>query len=79
MIKLFGFDDESIDCAELTQVTLEIVNVESLRAMASFLEQCATEIESDPDWEHEHFSDFLESELESDLVVFNRGKYIQNL
>lgn len=68
-MKVFCFPRE--DNPKLAeQVNLEI-NVTELRELSNFLLQCATEIEEDVEWEHEHLSDYLGYVLKCDLVVYN--------
>lgn len=72
MFKLFGFNDNEIDCEELTQVTIEFSDPDDLRALADFLIRSADEAAADGDWEHEHLHDYVERELKSDIVLFRR-------
>ncbi|MCP4486939.1 MAG: hypothetical protein GY820_06420 [Gammaproteobacteria bacterium] len=72
-MKIYGFLKEVEAPNLLEQVTLELDEFE-LRKLAKFLLQCATEIENDEEWEHEHLSDYLESDLEQELVIYNSKK-----
>lgn len=76
-MKIHGYADEGrpiaeIVPAELAEITL-VATPEELRRIASFLENCATGIETrGKSWEHEHLSDkdqFFTSSPH--FVVFN--------
>lgn len=71
-MKIFSFPRED-NPKFPEQITLEINSTE-LRELSNFLLQCASEIEEDVEWEHEHLSDYLERVLECDIVVFNDSK-----
>lgn len=72
-MKLFGFTSENGTPIFLEQVTLE-ADAKSLREVAEFLLQCSSEIENDEEWDHEHLSDYLETVLDQELVVYNSNK-----
>jgi len=73
-MKIFGYDkDNNENLIELSEVSL-IANPERLRSIATFLNKCANEIESQgSEWEHEHYSETNENMAgtESDLIVCN--------
>jgi hypothetical protein len=71
-MKTFSFLKEG-DTKLPEQITFEI-NATELRELSGFLLQCATEIENDVEWEHEHFSDYIGRSLECDLVIYNSLK-----
>jgi hypothetical protein len=70
-MKCFGYIKNNTDeLQELTEVTLQ-ANSEDIRRLASFLIRCADEMDHNPDWEHEHLSDYSVSENDkADIVVF---------
>jgi len=69
-MKIFGFNEENEHPLELNQVTLEL-DANGLRKLANFFSKCAEQIDDDPDgWDHEHLSDYLGEELDSELVVY---------
>lgn len=72
-MKVFSYLQEKSKAELPGQITFEINRAE-LSELSSFLLQCLSEIEEDEDWEHEHFSDFLEKELDCDLVIYNSYK-----
>lgn len=64
---LYGFAG-NLEVGPLLEVTIS-ANPKELRALSTFLLQCANEMEHDPTgWEHEHFPD------NESLVVFNPSK-----
>ncbi len=71
-MNFFGYSKSTNDeLLELIEMTVQ-ASPEKLRKLASFLNQCADDIESDEGWEHEHFSDYTSDFDESspDLIVF---------
>lgn len=57
-IRAFGYSvgDTSAHLAELREITFA-ADPASLRAIAAFLAECATEMECNPAWDHRHLSD----------------------
>lgn len=57
-IRAYGYllGDTSAPVTELREVTIA-ADPEVLRAIASFLLECAAEMECNPAWDHRHFSD----------------------
>jgi len=72
-LKIFSFTGENNSNVLPEQITLEI-DVPELRKLAEFCLKCATEIEDDDEWEHEHLCDYLGCELDQDIVVYNSRK-----
>ncbi len=70
-MKIYGFYDEGNGALNLNQATLE-VDSKTLRKLSEFFSICADEMDADEDWSHEHFCDFLEEELEADVVVYRK-------
>jgi len=61
------------DGSELEGVTLVSTPTE-LRRLADFLRHCADAIEADPLWEHEHFKDWIDTQIgtqEPDFEIWN--------
>ena len=69
-MKIYGFFKGSEGPTLLNQATLE-VDAQMLRKLAEFFTDCADGMDSDEEWNHEHFCDFLESELDHDIVIYN--------
>lgn len=70
-MKLFGYIEGNHDqLVKLSEVTLQ-AEPKALKAIASFLLNCAKEMEGSDSWEHEHFLDSSFSDGASlDLIVF---------
>ncbi|MCP5214665.1 MAG: hypothetical protein H6995_06645 [Pseudomonadales bacterium] len=73
-MKIFGYKFGSEDLYLLNEVTLQ-GSPEELKKLADFLIECAQEMVTDKDWEHEHFKDFTDSEVNSpDFIVYASEK-----
>jgi len=76
-MKCYGYsktDDEEL--LELREITI-LADSKDLHHLASFLVDCAVQIDSNPDWEHEHLSDYISTHnisLSSDIIVFKPSK-----
>lgn len=70
-MKIFGYAKDKVDTnlIELKEVTLVASSAE-LKSVADFLLRCATEMEEDIKWEHEHLSDSESRFEDAELVVF---------
>ena len=73
-MKIFGYANEMPNnLVSLNQITIQ-ADSKSLKILAEFLTKCAEDMDKDSDWEHEHFTDFVDEEigkkLESDIVIF---------
>lgn len=73
-MKIYGYKyGATNELLSLKSVTLQ-ADPATLRRIALFLRRCAHEIESDVDWEHEHYLDSLSEPTDGpDLIVF-RGE-----
>ena len=68
-MKLFCRIGDADELYSPDEVTIQST-AEELRTLANFLIACACGIELDKNWEHEHFSDFMQFEGDNpDLVV----------
>ena len=56
-MKCYGYSKkDNDDLLEMDEITLQ-ANPQLLKSFAKFLSDCAERIETDSDWEHEHFLD----------------------
>ena len=55
--KLYGYSASGDECLlSLREVTL-FADSNQVRALSTFLARCAQEMETNPEWEHQHFAD----------------------
>ena len=70
-MKCYGYSKEdNDDLLEMSEVTLQ-ADSKLLRNMANFLSSCADRIETDSEWEHEHFTDSKYCDSKDNLDSFD--------
>ena len=71
-MKIYGYtNNTNEEPMELNEVTIS-ANPDSLREMSEFLLKCAKEIETNSEWEHEHFTS-TNKNIKTELIVFNEN------
>ena len=69
-MNIYGYAQNKDDLLSLRDVTIK-ATPEEIRKVAEFLLHCASMMERNTAWEHEHFNDYIKtSDFSSDIVVF---------
>lgn len=75
-MNLYGYSlTDSDELQSLREVSV-LAGRDELLALAAFFAKCAFEIQTEENWEHAHFSDFLgnSAELAGDIIVAAKRK-----
>ncbi len=68
-MKFFAYQQGTDKLLSLGEVSIQASSSE-LKILSSFLAKCATEIDTDLEWEHEHLQDNFDLDLDQpDLIV----------
>ena len=69
-MKVYGYSEMETNLLSLSQLTIQ-ANPHQLRALATFILNCANQMENDENWEHAHFLDECKStQTEHDIIIF---------
>lgn len=68
-MKIFGYSSSLPDeLQKMNEISIQ-ASPDELRKLSKFILKCASEMDADSDWEHEHFRDNDSEEEIPDLVV----------
>ena len=71
---LFGYSKNGDTLLEMAEVSLQ-ASPHQLKSFAAFILKCADEMQKNPLWEHEHYSDNCESVSGAcDFIIFRGGE-----